>query len=54
MKPIDPLPDRLAREAVRLRKQAEATPYGVDRDVLIIRARQIEEAAAVYRAMRPK
>jgi hypothetical protein len=49
---LDPLPERLAREAVRLRNQADALPPGLNWDALIVRAKPIEDAALMYRAMR--
>jgi hypothetical protein len=36
---------RLAQEAVRLRKQAQGTPHGVEREQLIRKARQTETAS---------
>jgi hypothetical protein len=41
-KPIDPLDNRLSEEAERLRKEAQGTPLGVERDRLIRRARLTE------------
>ena len=46
-KPIDPLDKRLAEEAQRLRKEAEGTPRGVERERLIRRARQAEAASHI-------
>lgn len=43
----EPLYDRLANEAERLRKQARGTPPGIERERLIRRARQIETASHV-------
>jgi len=40
--PTTQLEDRLAQEAKRLRKEAQGTPPGVERDRLIRRARQAE------------
>jgi hypothetical protein len=37
---IDSLEDRLAQEAVKLRKQAQGTPAGIERERLIRRAQQ--------------
>jgi hypothetical protein len=39
------LEERLAEEAKRLRKQAQGTPPGVERERLVRRARQTETAA---------
>src|SRR5262245_47426063 len=39
------LEQRLAQEAVRLRKQAQGTPQGIEREQLIRRARQAETAS---------
>jgi hypothetical protein len=36
---------RLAEEAKRLRKQAQGTPPGIERERLVRRARQLETAA---------
>jgi hypothetical protein len=44
-KPIDPLDKRLAEEAQCLRKEAQGTPPGVERERLLRRARQAEAAA---------
>jgi hypothetical protein len=38
-------PDRLANEAERLRKEAEAIPHGPERDALQKKARQADIAA---------
>jgi hypothetical protein len=38
-------PDRLANEADRLRKEAEASPPGPDRAALLKKARQADVAA---------
>jgi hypothetical protein len=38
-------PDRLNQEAQRLREEAERTPHGVGRDLLLRKARQGETAA---------
>jgi hypothetical protein len=38
-------PDRLANEADRLRKEAEAVPHGPERDALLKKARQADVAA---------
>nr|WP_247307424.1 hypothetical protein [Bradyrhizobium sp. 48] len=42
---IDPLDARLSEEAKRLRKQAQGTPPGIEREQLLRRARQAETAA---------
>ncbi len=39
-----PLDQRLSEQAARLRKEAQGTPPGVERDTLLRRARQAEEA----------
>ena len=44
---IDPLEVRLANEAAKLRKQAKGTPYGIERDRLMRRARQAEMGAHI-------
>jgi hypothetical protein len=44
-KQIETLDKRLANEAQRLRKEAQATPPGYERERLIRRARQAETAA---------
>jgi hypothetical protein len=41
------LDERLAHEAERLRQQAQAMPFGPDREELLRRARQAETAAHV-------
>ncbi|SEC50550.1 hypothetical protein SAMN05444164_2004 [Bradyrhizobium erythrophlei] len=43
----EPLYNRLADEAERLRKQARGTPPGIERERLIRRARQIETASHI-------
>ncbi|MGY3588166.1 hypothetical protein ACVIGB_002875 [Bradyrhizobium sp. USDA 4341] len=43
----EPLYNRLADEAERLRKQARGTPPGIERGSLIRRARQIETASYI-------
>jgi predicted trehalose synthase len=42
-----PLDQRLEEQAKRLRKEAQGTPPGVERDKLIRRARQAETAAHI-------
>jgi hypothetical protein len=44
---VDPLDQRLAEEAQRLRKEARGTPPGVERERLIRRARQAEAASHI-------
>jgi hypothetical protein len=44
-KQITPLDQRLEEQAKRLRKEAQGTPPGVEREKLIRRARQAETAA---------
>jgi hypothetical protein len=39
------LEDRLAEEAKRLRKQAQSTPPGIERDLLVRKARRAESAS---------
>jgi hypothetical protein len=39
------LEERLSEEAVKLRKEAQGTPPGIERDRLIRRARQAETAS---------
>jgi hypothetical protein len=41
-KQVDSLEDRLAREAMKLRKEARGTPPGVERERLMRRAREAE------------
>jgi hypothetical protein len=38
------LEERLAKEATQLRKQAQGTPPGIDRDLLVRKARRAESA----------
>jgi hypothetical protein len=40
-------PDRLAQEAERLREEANHTPHGIEREMLLRKARQAETAAHV-------
>ncbi len=46
-KQTNPLGQRLAEQAKRLREEARGTPPGIDRDRLIRRARQAETAARI-------
>ena len=46
-KQIDPLDMRLSEEANRLRKQAQGTSPGIEREQLLRRARQAEIAAHI-------
>ena len=39
------LEERLAKEATRLRKQAQGTPPGIERELLVRKARQAETAS---------
>jgi hypothetical protein len=39
------LEERLAKEATQLRKQAQGTPPGIDRDLLVRKARRAESAS---------
>ena len=41
------LEERLAKEAAQLRKQAQGTPPGVERDLLVRKARRAETASHV-------
>jgi hypothetical protein len=45
------LEDRLAQEAQRLRKQAQGTPQGIQRERLIRRARQLDTASRLSQWM---
>jgi hypothetical protein len=47
LKQTSPLDQRLEEQAKRLRKEAQGTPPGVERDKLIRRARQAETAAHI-------
>ena len=44
-KQIDPLDKRLSDEVIRLRKEADDSPPGAERDQLVRRARQAETTA---------
>jgi predicted trehalose synthase len=46
------LEERMTEEAVRLRKQAQGTPPGIERERLIRRARQAETAAQLSEWLR--
>ena len=46
-KQIDPLDKRLLEEAQRLRKQAQGTPPGIEREKLLRKARQAEAASHI-------
>ena len=41
------LEERLAKEATQLRKQAQGTPPGIDRDLLVRKARRAESASCM-------
>ena len=43
------LEERLAKAAAQLRKQAQGTPPGVERDLLVRKARRAETASHVNR-----
>jgi hypothetical protein len=43
-----PLDERLAEEAKRLRKEAELTPSGIERERLDLKARQAETALHIH------
>jgi hypothetical protein len=47
LKQTTPLDQRLEEQAKRLRKEAQGTPPGVEREKLIRRARQAETAAHI-------
>jgi hypothetical protein len=44
-KQTEPLKQRLAEETAKLRKEAQGTPPGIEREQLIRRARQTETAS---------
>jgi hypothetical protein len=44
---IEPLEVRLSNEAAKLRKQAQGTPHGVDRERLVRRAKQAETGSHI-------
>jgi hypothetical protein len=44
----NPPEERLAEEARRLRKQAQGTPPGIDRERLVRRARQAETGSHIF------
>ena len=46
-KQAEPLDERLAAESQRLRKEAQGTPPGIERNRLIRRARQADTAAQI-------
>jgi hypothetical protein len=46
-KQTSPLNQRLEEQAKRLRKEAQGTPHGVEREKLIRRAREAETAAHI-------
>ncbi|RZN17771.1 hypothetical protein CWO90_37100 [Bradyrhizobium sp. Leo121] len=48
-----PLEERLAEEAARLRKQAQGTHPGIERERLIRRARQAETGAQLSQWLKP-
>ena len=51
-KQIDPLEKRLSEEVQRLRKQAQGTPPGIERERLLRRARQAETASQIFQWLR--
>ena len=51
-KQTDILEVRLADEAIRLRKQAQGTPPGIERERLLRRARQAETGAQMSKWLR--
>ena len=51
-KPIDPLDKRLSEEAQHLRKQAQGTQPGFEREKLLRRARQAETASQIFQWLR--
>ena len=48
IQPTETLEIRLRQAAVRLRQQAGGTPPGIEREYLILRARQAESASHIY------
>jgi hypothetical protein len=46
------LEERLAKEAAQLRKQAQGTPPGVERDLLVRKARRAETASHMTERLR--
>ena len=50
--PTESLEVRLATEAAKLRKQAQGTPYGIERDRLVRRARQVETGSHISEWLR--
>ena len=51
---IDSLEDRLAEEAAKLRKEAQGTPPGIDRERLMRRARQAETGSHLSEWLRTR
>jgi hypothetical protein len=51
---IDSLEDRLAEEAAKLRKEAQGTPPGIDRERLLRRARQAETGSYLSEWLRSR
>jgi predicted trehalose synthase len=51
-KQAEPLEQRLADEVQRLRKEAQGTPPGIERERLIRRARQAETASRMHEWLR--
>jgi hypothetical protein len=53
-KKIDSLEDRLAEEAAKLRKEAQSTPPGIEREQLVRRARQAETGSHISEWLRSR
>jgi hypothetical protein len=51
---IDSLEDRLAEEAAKLRKEAQGTPPGIERERLVRRARQAETGSHISEWLRSR
>jgi hypothetical protein len=51
---IDSLEDRLAEEAAKLRKEAQGTPPGIERERLIRRARQADTGSHLSEWLRSR
>jgi hypothetical protein len=49
---IEPLRVRLANEAAKLRKEAQGTPHGIERERLMRRARQAETGSHISEWLR--
>lgn len=51
---INSLEDRLAEEAAKLRKEAQGTPPGIERERLVRRARQAETGSHISEWLRSR